>query len=164
MASPWLPDGARYEQQRPITLAVREAASKQFCCSPHFRGGKIHLHSRGLTLLARGSIGSSKNEWGNGAVPHRPSVQYVVVVVVVVVTILVYYTTRFWNPHTIDRGNGKSRAQMPMATVASKNERGGVYVVVLLGGARGCVCATCPYNTGFSSCSFDIQRTRLSCE
>ena len=59
LASPWLPDGARYEQQRPITLAVREAASKQFCCSPHFRGGKIHLHSRGLTLLARGSIGSS---------------------------------------------------------------------------------------------------------
>ena len=103
LASPWLPDGARYEQQRPITLAVREAASKQFCCSPHFRGGKIHLHSRGLTLLARGSIGSSKNEWGNGAVPHRPSVQYVVVVVVVVVTILVYYTTRFWNPHTTQR-------------------------------------------------------------
>ena len=58
LASPWLPDGARYEQQRPITLAVREAASKQFCCSPHFRGGKIHLHSRGLTLLARGRIGS----------------------------------------------------------------------------------------------------------
>ena len=105
LASPWLPDGARYEQQRPITLAVREAASKQFCCSPHFRGGKIHLHSRGLTLLARGSIGSSKNEWGNGAVPHRPSVQYVVVVVVVVVTILVYYTTRFWNPHTTQRSS-----------------------------------------------------------
>ena len=70
---------------------------------PSFRGGKIHLHSRGLTLLARGSIGSSKNEWGNGAVPHRPSVQYVVVVVVV--TILVYYTTRFWNPHTTQRSS-----------------------------------------------------------
>ena len=97
LASPWLPDGARYEQQRPITLAHRQ----QF--SPHFRGGKIHLHSRGLTLLARGSIGSSKNEWGNGAVPHRPSVQYVVVVVVV--TILVYYTTRFWNPHTTQRSS-----------------------------------------------------------
>ena len=56
-------------------------------------------------------------------------------------TSLLYYAFLESTHHTeiVDRGNGKSRAQMPMATVASKNERGGVYVV-LLGGARGCVC------------------------
>ena len=92
LASLWLPDGARYEQQRPITLAHRQ----QF--SPHFRGGKIHLHSRGLTLLARGSIGSSKNEWGNGAVPHRhyycPSSYNMCCWLP-----LLLDTTRFWNTH-----------------------------------------------------------------